>query len=167
MPNVSSLASEGIVFNDAFQMHLFVRLPEAQPFYSQNEASQYHRRMSLVKLPDDVKPLLLFKRSWILYVVTQKEIAILLKMVKFGMNHQERKLLIKRKKDQPFFHVQRLHCNTHEGQLHFDQEHLENIKTNNLDSIKPFPYHYADTPTFRYTQSLYHNTKMLIKEIEV
>ena len=57
---------------------------------------------------------------------------------------------------QPFFHVQNFH-NTHEGQLHFNKEHLESaLKTNDLDSIKPFPYH-PDTPTFRYTQSLLHN----------
>ena len=59
-------------------------------------------------------------------------------------------------KGQPFFHVQNFH-NTHEGQLHFNSKQLADaLLSNELDSISPFPYH-PDTPTFRYTQSLYHN----------
>ena len=47
--------------------------------------------------------------------------------------------------------------NTHEGQLHFNSKQLDDaLVANELDSISPFPYH-PDTPTFRYTQSLYHN----------
>ena len=113
--------------------------------------------MSLVKLPDDVKPLPVYLKEAGYYTSNNsKEDYNFIKDGEIWDESSGKASYKNRKKDQPFFHVQNFH-NTHEGQLHFDQEHLENaLKTNNLDSVKPFPYH-PDTPTFRYTQSLYHN----------
>ena len=160
MPNVSSLASEGIVFNNAFSNEpvcSFARCTIITGVYSPRIGTQYHRRMSLVKLPDDVKPLPVYLKEAGYYTSNNsKEDYNFIKDGEIWDESSGKASYKNRKKDQPFFHVQNFH-NTHEGQLHFDQEHLENaLKTNNLDSIKPFPYH-PDTPTFRYTQSLYHN----------
>ena len=160
MPNVSSLASEGIVFNNAFSnapVCSVARSTIITGVYSPRIGTQYHRRMSLVKLPDDVKPLPVYLKEAGYYTSNNsKEDYNFIKDGEIWDESSGKASYKNRKKDQPFFHVQNFH-NTHEGQLHFDQEHLENaLKTNNLDSIKPFPYH-PDTPTFRYTQSLYHN----------
>ena len=160
MPNVSSLASEGIVFNNAFSnapVCSVARSTIITGVYSPRIGTQYHRRMSLVKLPDDVKPLPVYLKEAGYYTSNNsKEDYNFIKDGEIWDESSGKASYKNRKKEQPFFHVQNFH-NTHEGQLHFDQEHLENaLKTNNLDSIKPFPYH-PDTPTFRYTQSLYHN----------
>ena len=160
MPNVSSLASEGIVFDNAFSnapVCSVARSTIITGVYSPRIGTQYHRRMSLVKLPDDVKPLPVYLKEAGYYTSNNsKEDYNFIKDGEIWDESSGKASYKNRKKDQPFFHVQNFH-NTHEGQLHFDQEHLENaLKTNNLDSVKPFPYH-PDTPTFRYTQSLYHN----------
>ena len=160
MPNISSLASEGIVFNNAFSnapVCSVARSTIITGVYSPRIGTQYHRRMSLVKLPDDVKPLPVYLKEAGYYTSNNsKEDYNFIKDGEIWDESSGKASYKNRKKDQPFFHVQNFH-NTHEGQLHFDQEHLENaLKTNNLDSVKPFPYH-PDTPTFRYTQSLYHN----------
>ena len=160
MPNVSSLASEGIVFNNAFSnapVCSVARSTIITGVYSPRIGTQYHRRMSLVKLPDDVKPLPVYLKEAGYYTSNNsKEDYNFIKDGEIWDESSGKASYKNRKKEQPFFHVQNFH-NTHEGQLHFDQEHLENaLKTNNLDSVKPFPYH-PDTPTFRYTQSLYHN----------
>ena len=160
MPNISSLASEGIVFNNAFSnapVCSVARSTIITGVYSPRIGTQYHRRMSLVKLPDDVKPLPVYLKEAGYYTSNNsKEDYNFIKDGEIWDESSGKASYKNRKKGQPFFHVQNFH-NTHEGQLHFDQEHLENaLKTNNLDSVKPFPYH-PDTPTFRYTQSLYHN----------
>ena len=169
MPNVSSLASEGVVFNNAFSnapVCSVARSTIITGVYSPRIGTQYHRRMSLVKLPDDVKPLPVYLKEAGYYTSNNsKEDYNFIKDGEIWDESSVKASYKNRKKDQPFFHVQNFH-NTHEGQLHFDQEHLENaLKTNNLDSVKPFPYH-PDTPTFRYTQSLYHkHHKDVDKEI--
>ena len=169
MPNVSSLASEGIVFNNAFSnapVCSVARSTIITGVYSPRIGTQYHRRMSLVKLPDDVKPLPVYLKEAGYYTSNNsKEDYNFIKDGEIWDESSGKASYKNRKKEQPFFHVQNFH-NTHEGQLHFDQEHLENaLKTNNLDSVKPFPYH-PDTPTFRYTQSLYHkHHKDVDKEI--
>ena len=160
MPNISSLASEGIVFNNAFSnapVCSVARSTIITGVYSPRIGTQYHRRMSLVKLPDDVKPLPVYLKEAGYYTSNNsKEDYNFIKDGEIWDESSGKASYKNRKKGQPFFHVQNFH-NTHEGQLHFDHEHLENaLKTNNLDSVKPFPYH-PDTPTFRYTQSLYHN----------
>lgn len=160
MPNVSSLASEGIVFDNAFSnapVCSVARSTIITGVYSPRIGTQYHRRMSLVKLPDDVKPLPVYLKEAGYYTSNNsKEDYNFIKDGEIWDESSGKASYKNRKKGQPFFHVQNFH-NTHEGQLHFDKEHLENaLKTNNLDSVKTFPYH-PDTPTFRYTQSLYHN----------
>ena len=160
MPNISSLASEGVVFENAFSnapVCSVARSTIITGVYAPRIGTQYHRRMSLVKLPDNVKPLPVYLKEAGYYTTNNSKEDY--NFIKDGVIWDEssgKASYKNRKKEQPFFHVQNFH-NTHEGQLHFDKEHLENaLKTNNLDSIKPFPYH-PDTPTFRYTQSLYHN----------
>ena len=159
MPNISSLASTGVVFENAFSnapVCSVARSTIITGVYAPRIGTQYHRRMSLVKLPNNVKPLPVYLKEAGYYTTNNsKEDYNFIKDGAIWDESSGKASYKNRKKEQPFFHVQNFH-NTHEGQLHFDKEHLENaLKTNNLDSIKPFPYH-PDTPTFRYTQSLYH-----------
>ena len=160
MPAVASLASEGVVFDNAFSnapVCSVARSTIITGVYAPRIGTQYHRRMSKVKLPDDVKPLPVYLKEAGYYTTNNaKEDYNFIKEGEIWNESSGKATYKNRNEGQPFFHVQNLH-NTHEGQLHFDKEHLENaLKTNNLDSIKPFPYH-PDTPTFRYTQSLLHS----------
>ena len=160
MPAVASLASEGVVFDNAFSnapVCSVARSTIITGVYAPRIGTQYHRRMSKVKLPDDVKPLPVYLKQAGYYTTNNaKEDYNFIKEGEIWNESSGKATYKNRNEGQPFFHVQNLH-NTHEGQLHFDKEHLENaLKTNNLDSIKPFPYH-PDTPTFRYTQSLLHS----------
>ena len=160
MPAVASLASEGVVFDNAFSnapVCSVARSTLITGVYAPRIGTQYHRKMSKVKLPDDVKPLPVYLKEAGYYTTNNaKEDYNFIKEGEIWNESSGKATYKNRNEGQPFFHVQNLH-NTHEGQLHFDKEHLENaLKTNNLDSIKPFPYH-PDTPTFRYTQSLLHS----------
>lgn len=160
MPAVASLASEGVVFDNAFSnapVCSVARSTIITGVYAPRIGTQYHRRMSKVKLPDDVKPLPVYLKEAGYHTTNNaKEDYNFIKEGEIWNESSGKATYKNRNEGQPFFHVQNLH-NTHEGQLHFDQKHLDNaLKNNNLDSIKPFPYH-PDTPTFRYTQSLYHS----------
>ena len=160
MPAVASLASEGVIFDNAFSnapVCSVARSTIITGVYAPRIGTQYHRRMSKVKLPDDVKPLPVYLKEAGYYTTNNaKEDYNFIKEGEIWNESSGKATYKNRNEGQPFFHVQNLH-NTHEGQLHFDKRHLENaLKTNNLDSIKPFPYH-PDTPTFRYTQSLLHS----------
>lgn len=160
MPTISSLASEGVVFDNAFSnapVCSVARSTLITGVYAPRIGTQYHRRMSKVKLPDNVKPLPVYLKDAGYYTTNNaKEDYNFIKEGEIWDESSGKASYKNRNEGQPFFHVQNFH-NTHEGQLHFDNEHLESaLKNNNLDSIKPFPYH-PDTPTFRYTQSLLHN----------
>jgi arylsulfatase A-like enzyme len=160
MPTISSLASDGVVFDNAFSnapVCSVARSTLITGVYAPRIGTQYHRKMSKVKLPNDVKPLPVYLKEAGYYTTNNaKEDYNFIKEGEIWDESSGKATYKNRQENQPFFHVQNFH-NTHEGKLHFDQKHLDNaLKNNNLDSIKPFPYH-PDTPTFRYTQSLLHS----------
>jgi arylsulfatase A-like enzyme len=170
MSQINALADQGVVFDNAFSnspVCSVARSTLITGVYAPRVGTQYHRRMNRVKLPDDVKPLPVYLKDAGYYTTNNaKEDYNFIKDGEIWNESSGKATYKNRKENQPFFHVQNFH-NTHEGQLHFNKQHLEEaLKNNNLDSITPFPYH-PDTPTFRYTQSLLHNHhKDVDKEIE-
>ena len=170
MSQINALAAQGIVFDNAFSnspVCSVARSTLITGVYAPRVGTQYHRRMNRVKLPDGVKPLPVYLKEAGYYTTNNaKEDYNFIKDGEIWNESSGKATYKNRKENQPFFHVQNFH-NTHEGQLHFNKQHLEEaLKNNNLDSITPFPYH-PDTPTFRYTQSLLHNHhKDVDKEIE-
>tara|TARA_B100000768_G_C11279691_1_gene377849 strand:+ start:1270 stop:3141 length:1872 start_codon:yes stop_codon:yes gene_type:complete len=160
MPAISQLANQGVVFNNAFSnapVCSVARSTIITGVYAPRIGTQYHRKMSKVKLPNSIKPLPTYLSEIGYYTSNNaKEDYNFIKENKVWDESSKKATYKNRKKGQPFFHVQNFH-NTHEGQLHFNSKQLTNaIETNELDSIMPFPFH-PDTSTFRYTQSLYHN----------
>ena len=170
MSQINALADQGVVFDNAFSnspVCSVARSTLITGVYAPRVGTQYHRRMNRVKLPDDIKPLPVYLKEEGYYTTNNaKEDYNFIKDGEIWNESSGKATYKNRKENQPFFHVQNFH-NTHEGQLHFNKQHLEEaLKNNNLDSITPFPYH-PDTPTFRYTQSLLHNHhKDVDKEIE-
>ena len=160
MPAISALANQGVVFDNAFSnapVCSVARSTIITGAYAPRIGTQYHRKMSQVKLPNNIKPLPIYLKQAGYYVTNNaKEDYNFIKEEKIWDESSLKATYKNRKDGQPFFHVQNFH-NTHEGKLHFNEKQLsEALDSNNLDSIKPFPYH-PDTPTFRYTQSLLHN----------
>lgn len=160
MPAISALANQGVVFDNAFSnapVCSVARSTIITGAYAPRIGTQYHRKMSKVKLPDNIKPFPIYLKQAGYYVTNNaKEDYNFIKEEKIWDESSLKATYKNRKDGQPFFHVQNFH-NTHEGKLHFNEKQLsEALDLNNLDSIKPFPYH-PDTPTFRYTQSLLHN----------
>ncbi|MDG1973881.1 MAG: sulfatase [Flavobacteriaceae bacterium] len=160
MPAISQLANQGVVFNNAFSnapVCSVARSTIITGVYAPRIGTQYHRKMSKVKLPNGIKPLPTYLSEIGYYTSNNaKEDYNFIKENKVWDESSKKATYKNRKKGQPFFHVQNFH-NTHEGQLHFNSKQLTSaLETNELDSIMPFPFH-PDTPTFRYTQSLYHN----------
>ena len=160
MPAISSLASKGVVFDNAFSnapVCSVARSTIITGAYAPRIGTQFHRKMSMVKLPNNIKPLPTYLNEAGYYTTNNaKEDYNFIKENKVWDESSKKATYKNRMKGQPFFHVQNFH-NTHEGQLHFNSKQLADaLLSNELDSISPFPYH-PDTPTFRYTQSLYHN----------
>ena len=94
MPTISSIASEGVVFDNAFSnapVCSVARSTLITGVYAPRIGTQYHRKMSKVKLPDDVKPLPVYLKEAGYYTTNNaKEDYNLLKMERYGMNHLER-----------------------------------------------------------------------------
>jgi arylsulfatase A-like enzyme len=160
MPTISQLANQGVVFNNAFSnapVCSVARSTIITGVYAPRIGTQYHRKMSKVKLPKNIKPLPAYLNQAGYYTSNNaKEDYNFIKENKVWDESSKKASYKNRKEGQPFFHVQNFH-NTHEGQLHFNSKQLTSaLETNELDSIMPFPFH-PDTPTFRYTQSLYYN----------
>jgi arylsulfatase A-like enzyme len=160
MPAISQLANQGVVFNNAFSnapVCSVARSTIITGVYAPRIGTQYHRKMSMVKLPEHIKPLPTYLNQAGYYTSNNaKEDYNFIKENKVWDESSKKASYKNRKEGQPFFHVQNFH-NTHEGQLHFNSKQLTSaLETNELDSIMPFPFH-PDTPTFRYTQSLYYN----------
>ena len=160
MPAISQLANQGVVFNNAFSnapVCSVARSTIITGVYAPRIGTQYHRKMSMVKLPEHIKPLPAYLNQAGYYTSNNaKEDYNFIKENKVWDESSKKASYKNRKEGQPFFHVQNFH-NTHEGQLHFNSKQLTSaLETNELDSIMPFPFH-PDTPTFRYTQSLYYN----------
>ena len=159
MPAVSALAEDGIIFKNVFSnapVCSVARSTIITGTHAPRIGTQYHRKMKMVKLPETIKPLPIYLSENGYYTTNNsKEDYNFIKEGKIWDESSKFASYKNRAKGQPFFHVQNYH-NTHEGSLHFDKKQLINgLQLNNLDSIKPFPYH-PDTPTFRYTQYLYY-----------
>ncbi len=159
MPTISALAEDGIIFENVFSnapVCSVARSTIITGTYAPRIGTQYHRKMKMVKLPKTIKPLPVYLSENGYYTTNNaKEDYNFIKEGKVWDESSKNASYKNRAEGQPFFHVQNYH-NTHEGSLHFNKEQLiDGLELNNLDSIKPFPYH-PDTPTFRYTQSLYY-----------
>jgi arylsulfatase A-like enzyme len=145
MPTISQLANQGVVFNNAFSnapVCSVARSTIITGVYAPRIGTQYHRKMSKVKLPKNIKPLPAYLNQAGYYTSNNaKEDYNFIKENKVWDESSKKASYKNRKEGQPFFHVQNFH-NTHEGQLHFNSKQLTSaLETNELDSIMPFPFH--------------------------
>ena len=163
MPNISSLAKKGVVFNNAFSnapVCSVARSTIITGVYGPTIGTQYHRKAYPVNLPKYIKPLPLYLRDAGYYTTNNNKEDYNFKKENEIWDESSSKATYKnRKVNQPFFHVQNF-GNTHEGRLHFSKEYFKKeIENFNIENTPTFPYH-PDTPIFRFTRELLYKHHM-------
>jgi len=156
MPAIEKLASEGIVFNNAFSnapVCSVARSTLITGCYAPRIFTQFHRRAKHVPLPNDLMPMPYYLKKAGYYTTNNSKQDYNFILPDEVWDESSTKATYKnRQPGQPFFHVQN-HTVTHEGNLHFSQEIIDKTSDKDLEDIKVFPYH-PDTKTFRF--SYYH-----------
>ena len=158
MPQIESLAEQGIVFNHAFSnapVCSVARSTLISGCYAPRLGAQYHRRMKLAPMPEGQEMFPYYLRKEGYYTTNNsKEDYNLIKSDQVWDESSRQATYKNRKKDQPFFHVQNFGI-THEGRLHFPAEQIKNVGLDS-DSVQPFPYH-PNTEVYRYTYAWYYD----------
>lgn len=157
MPNIETLAREGLVFEHAFSngpVCSVARSTIISGCYAPRVGVQYHRRMEFASLPDGVQMFPSYLRQAGYYTSNNSKEDYNFKKPEGVWDDSSRKATYRnRKAGQPFFHVQNF-GRSHEGQLHFSREDMQKETMTKVDEVDVFPYH-PNTPTFRYTHAKY------------
>ena len=163
MPAIEKLAKEGIVFDNAFSnapVCSVARSTLITGCYAPRIFTQFHRRTRHVPLPEGVMPFPYYLKKVGYYTTNNSKEDYNFLLPEGVWDESSKKATYKnRKQGQPFFHVQN-YTITHESNLHFDQNKIDNTPDQVLENIKVFPYH-PDTKTFRYSYHHFQNRHVL------
>ncbi len=153
MPNIEKLAENGLVFQNAFSnapVCSVARSTLITGSYAPRIAAQYHRRAAMAPMPEGLRMFPHYLREAGYYTTNNSKTDYNLSDKGMWDESSNKATYRNRDSEQPFFHVQNF-GRTHEGQLHFTEEFMEeNATQTDPHAIKVFPYH-PDTPVFRYT----------------
>ena len=153
MPNIEKLAENGLVFQNAFSnapVCSVARSTLITGSYAPRIAAQYHRRAAMAPMPEGLRMFPHYLREAGYYTTNNSKTDCNLSDKGMWDESSNKATYRNRDSEQPFFHVQNF-GRTHEGQLHFTEEFMEeNATQTDPHAIKVFPYH-PDTPVFRYT----------------
>lgn len=153
MPNIEKLAENGLVFQNAFSnapVCSVARSTLITGSYAPRIAAQYHRRGAMAPMPEGLRMFPHYLREAGYYTTNNSKTDYNLSDKGMWDESSNKATYRNRGFEQPFFHVQNF-GRTHEGQLHFTEEFMEeNATETDPHGIKVFPYH-PDTPVFRYT----------------
>ena len=153
MPNIEKLAENGLVFQNAFSnapVCSVARSTLITGSYAPRIAAQYHRRGAMAPMPEGLRMFPHYLREAGYYTTNNSKTDYNLSDKGMWDESSNKATYRNRDSEQPFFHVQNF-GRTHEGQLHFTEEFMEeNATETDPHAIKVFPYH-PDTPVFRYT----------------
>ena len=153
MPNIEKLAENGLVFQNAFSnapVCSVARSTLITGSYAPRIAAQYHRRAAMAPMPEGLRMFPHYLREAGYYTTNNSKTDYNLSDKGMWDESSNKATYRNRGFEQPFFHVQNF-GRTHEGQLHFTEEFMEeNATETDPHAIKVFPYH-PDTPVFRYT----------------
>ncbi|GAB5554679.1 MAG: sulfatase [Saprospiraceae bacterium] len=160
MPAIEQLAKSGLVFNHCFSQGPVCSVARSTIIsgtYAPRTGAQFHRAEKKVPMPNGLKMFPAYLRQAGYYTTNNsKEDYNFFKSDDVWDESSRQATYQNRKEGQPFFHVQNFGI-THEGQLHFNAEAMQNQSTDaDPKKMKPHPYH-PNTTTFRYTQAKYHD----------
>lgn len=163
MPAIEKLAKDGIVFDNAFSnapVCSVARSTLITGCYAPRIFTQFHRRTRHVPLPEGVMPFPYYLKKAGYYTTNNSKEDYNFLLPEGVWDESSKKATYKnRKQGQPFFHVQN-YTITHESNLHFDQNKIDNTPDQVLENIKVFPYH-PDTKTLRYSYHHFQNRHVL------
>ena len=149
MPVIEKLASEGIVFDNAFSnapVCSVARSTLITGCYAPRIFTQFHRRAKHVSLPNDLMPMPYYLKEAGYYTTNNSKQDYNFILPDEVWDESSSKATYRnRQPGQPFFHVQN-YTVTHESNLHFSQDAIDKTANEDLEHIKVFPYH-PDTKT--------------------
>ncbi|KAA1160867.1 sulfatase family protein [Pseudoalteromonas distincta] len=158
MPNIESLAKQGLVFNNAFSnspVCSTARTTLALGAYPAKLAMEYHRPFERINLPRELSTISDYLTKAGYYTSNDaKEDYNFVSPENNWSSSKKGASWHNRKAGQPFFHMQTWKT-THEGKLHFPESDIENLSTiHNPNSVELDPIH-PNTELFRYTYARY------------
>jgi len=167
MPNVERLAQHGLVFNNAYSCGPVCSVARSTIIsgrYAPALGAQYHRKASPVTMPPGLKMFPAYLREAGYYTTnnSKTDYNFLPEFAKGVWDESSRKASYsKRKKGQPFFHVQNWTI-THEGQLFGGLPNGVQLAVS-PDSVRLFPYH-QDTALMRQKYAEYLTRHTLVDQ---
>ncbi|MEQ8683536.1 MAG: sulfatase, partial [Cyclobacteriaceae bacterium] len=156
-PNIESLAEHGIIFTRAFSnapVCSVARSAIISGCYGPRTFSQFHRRLSLVPLPDSLQMFPYYLRQEGYYTTNNsKEDYNFIKGDEVWDESSKDATWRNRQTGQPFFHISNF-TTTHESRLHFSEEDMQKPTKTPIDAFDVQPNH-PKTDLFRYTNAYY------------
>ncbi len=161
-PNLDRLAEHGVVFNNAYScapVSSAARSSLITGCYAPSMGLSWHRKMSQVTLPEDLRLFPYYLREAGYYTSNCFKTDYNCRMDKDAWDNVKSEMDGWRERktaDTPFFH-----CFTtnkcHESSLHFPETDMDTVATiHNPDSVHLYPSH-PDTPLFRYTYARHYD----------
>ncbi|MGJ8681754.1 sulfatase-like hydrolase/transferase [Paraglaciecola sp.] len=154
MPNVRSLANQGLIFNNAFSNAAVcstARSTLATGAYLPRLAMNNHRAYQSTHLPEGLKPIsLLLKQAGYYTTNYSKTDYNFAEQQGIWDKSAPRATWRKRAPNQPFFHKQTFGI-THESQLQFPVSDVDNVPTTHAYESINLPPIYPETDLFKYT----------------
>ncbi|MEQ6119599.1 sulfatase [Reichenbachiella sp. MALMAid0571] len=162
-PNIEKLAENGLIYSRAFSnapVCSVARTTLATSCYGPRIGTQFHRKSSVVPMPDSLQMFPAYLREAGYYTVNNSKTDYNAESGNEVWDESSKKAHWRnRKEGQPFF-SQITYTDSHESRLHFDRELMDTYKpTIDPDSVFVNPNH-PDTETFRFTNA-YYRDKML------
>ena len=164
-PELDKLAESGIKFTNAFSnapVCSAARSTLISGCYGPRIGTHFHRKSTIVPMPDDVNMFPTYLRQAGYYTTNKgKEDYNAIKTDEVWDESSRTAHWSNRNAGQPFFHQQNI-GNTHESQLHFSEEQMAKHKTTtNPDDVFVLPVH-PNTEIFRYTNAFYRDRMLTI-----
>jgi arylsulfatase A-like enzyme len=166
-PQIKKLVEHGLIFTRAFSnapVCSTARTTLISGSYGPRIGTQYHRKSKPVPMPDEINMFPAYLREIGYYTTNNhKEDYNAIKTEEVWDESSNKAHWRNREPEQPFFHKQTV-GNSHESQLHFDMEFVNNhTLTTNPESVFVAPVH-PNTALFRFTNAYYHDKMLTVDE---
>lgn len=165
-PNIEAMARQGLLFEHAFSnapVCSVARTTLITSCYAPRIGTLHHRKSFVVPMPEGLEMFPAYLREAGYYTTNNAKEDYNAKKSPNVWDESSRKATWrKRKKGQPFFHMQTF-TTTHESSLHFPESDLRTKPTKTDPATVALPPYLPDTPITRYTVARYHDR---IREVD-
>ncbi len=167
-PNIEAMAQHGVTFDRAFSnapVCSVARSTLITSCYAPRIGTQFHRRIELASMPNQVKMFPEYLRAAGYYTTNNSKEDYNAQKSPEVWDESSRNATWKNRPDEstPFFHVQSTPL-SHESRLHFSKAELQRPTIANQQTIRLQPY-FPDTEIFRFTRARYHDQMMAVDRL--